>query len=585
MRASRRLAAFLRPYWRWVLLAPLLMILEVSMDLMQPRLVQVIVDRGIARGDWVLVLHVGLLMVGVALTGTVGGMGCSYFAVLAGQGFGADLRQALFEKIQSLSFGNLDDMETGPLITRLTNDVGQTVELVMIVLRIMVRAPLLMIGGLIMAVCTSAKLSLLFFLLMPLVLGVLLFIVRRIFPVFSQVQKRIDALNTVLQENLAGVRVVKAFARAEHEVARFGAANDALMANVVTAVRWGTMTQPLMMLILNTGIVLAVWIGGMTVIAGGMQVGQVIAFVNYLMMSLFSLLMVSMLVIQISRAEASAVRVLEVLDSAPRIVEPPCPAQYAHMPAAPRGRLAFEQVSFSYDGDEHDPVLKNISFTIEPGETVALLGATGAGKSSLAHLIPRFYDVTAGRVTLDGVDVRELPEATLRARVGIAMQESVLFSGTIRDNIRYSRPDAADEEVIAAAHIAQAHEFIMEIPEGYDALVGQRGVNLSGGQKQRLSIARAVLAAPAVLVLDDSTSAVDVRTEEKIHTALAAAQAGQTRLIVAQRISTVLSADKILVLDDGMIAAEGTHAALLAHSPIYQEIYHSQVQQGGVRHG
>ena len=581
MRASRRLARFLRPYWHWVLLAPLLMVLEVSMDLLQPRLIQQLIDNGIARADLAYVLHTGAVMVAVALVGTVGGMGCSVFAVLAGQSFGADVRQTLFAKVQSLSFGNLDQFETGTLITRLTNDVGQTQELVMIVLRIMVRAPLLMVGGLIMAVMTSPKLSLLFFLLIPLVLALLLLIINSIFPIYARVQQRLDRLNAVLQENLAGVRVVKAFARAAHEIERFGAANDELMAQNVQAVRLSALTMPAMMLLLNVGIALALWLGGVTVIAGGLRVGQVIAFVNYLMQSLFSLLMVSMLVIQVSRAEASAVRVLEVLDSEPQIAVHP----QAAAPATARGRVAFEQVSFSYDRDEHDPVLKQISFVAEPGETVALLGATGAGKSSLAHLIPRFYDVTAGRVTLDGRDVRELHPEALRAHVGIAMQEAVLFSGTIRENIRYGKPEATDDEVVAAAELAQAHDFISRLPEGYDALVGQRGVNLSGGQKQRLSIARAVLAAPAVLILDDSTSAVDVQTEAKIHAALAQQRAGQTRLIIAQRISTVVNADKILVLDDGAIVAEGTHAELLASSPIYGEIYDSQMHNGVVTHG
>ena len=557
-----------------------MMILEVSMDLSQPRLIQRVIDIGIAQHNLAFVLHTGLVMVAVALTGTIGGMGCSVFAVLAGQGYGADVRQALFDKVQSLSFGNLDRLETGPLITRLTNDVQQTQELVMLVLRIMVRAPLLMLGGLLMAVLTSVKLSLLFLLLMPLVLLLFWVVINKIFPIFTRVQARLDRLNGVLQENLAGVRVVKAFARAAHEIRRFGTANDDLMAQNMTAVRLSAVTMPVMMLLINAGIALSLWIGGVSVVHGGMHIGQVIAFVNYLMQSLMSLLMVSMLVIQVSRAEASAVRVLEVLDSEPELVTRPD----AVAPATSRGQVAFAGVSFSYSRDEHDPVLTHISFTAEPGATVALLGATGSGKSSLAHLIPRFYDVTAGGITLDGIDVREMREEALRAHVGIAMQEAILFSGTVRDNIRYGRPQATDEEVLAAAQLAQAHDFISRLPEGYDTLVGQRGVNFSGGQKQRLSIARAVLAAPAVLILDDSTSAVDVMTEAKIHAALAQQHSGQTRLIIAQRISTVMEADKILVLDDGAIVAEGTHAELLEHSPIYREIYDSQMQNRMVAH-
>jgi ATP-binding cassette subfamily B protein len=335
-----------------------------------------------------------------------------------------------------------------------------------------------------------------------------------------------------------------------------------------------------MMFTLNAGVVAAIWIGGLQVSAGSLPVGQLIAFVNYLMQALTSLMMIGMLVMRFARAEASAERIGELLDSAPDI-----PAGTgAPVGFAPRGRLAFEGVSFSYYPDGRDPVLRDISFVAEPGQTVALLGATGAGKSSLVNLIPRFYDVTAGRVTLDGVDVRALDEAALRGAVGVALQESVLFSGSIRDNIRYGQPGASDDEVIAAARLAQAHDFISQLPDGYDAVVGQRGVNLSGGQKQRLAIARALLVRAPVLILDDSTSAVDVATEARIQAGLASLPTQQTRVIVAQRISTVLSADKILVLDDGRVAAQGTHAQLLESSPIYREIYESQMDSGAIIH-
>ena len=580
MQATRRLGSFLAPYRLWAILAPLLMLLEVSMDLLQPRLIERIIDQGVATGNLSVVINTGLLQVGVALIGLVGGIGCGITAVLAGQGFGADLRSALFRKVQSLSFGNLDRLQTGGLITRLTNDVTQVQEIVMMLLRMMVRMPLLLVGSLIMAVITSPHLAVIFLILVPIVLVAMVIIIRLTFPMFGEVQRRLDGLNTVMQENLAGVRVVKAFARARYEIERFGRANNRLMDQNISAMRMSAVTMPVMMLTLNAGIVAAIWFGGLRVTAGGMQIGALVAFINYLTQSLMSLMMMSMAVVRIARAEASAERIHEVLEALPD-VRVPCEAR--QMPH-PRGRVAFEHVTFGYHGESGDPVLKDISFVAEPGQTVALLGATGAGKSSLVNLIPRFYDVREGRVTLDDVDVRAINEGDLRRAVGVALQDTVLFSGTIRDNIRYGRPDAGDDEVLAAARIAAAHDFITRFPEGYDAIVGQRGVNLSGGQKQRIALARALLTRPAVLVLDDTTSAVDVETEGRIQDALAAQAHTQTRIVVAQRISTVLSADQILVLDDGRIVAQGDHAELMASSPIYREIYDSQLDSGAISH-
>ncbi|MCS6848874.1 MAG: ABC transporter ATP-binding protein [Anaerolineae bacterium] len=580
MRDSLRLARFLKPYWVWATLAPLLMVLEVAMDLTQPRLIEHIVDEGIAKSDLGVVVTTGLLQVVAALAGLGFGVGCAVFAIRAGQAFGADVRSALFRKVQSLSFGNLDRLETGGLIIRLTNDVTQVTELVMMLLRVMVRVPMLMIGGLILAVITSPQLSLVFVVLFPVVILALVVIINRTFPLFGEVQRRLDALNTVMQENLAGVRVVKAFARREYERERFGRTNDALMERNIAAVRIGAVTMPLMMLLLNAGVIAALWFGGVRVRAGDLQVGQLIAFINYLTMSLMALIQASMLVVRVARAAASSERINEVLDSVPEVADVPD----ALTTFAPRGRLALEEVSFSYAKDGRDAVLEGVSFTVEPGQTLAVLGATGAGKTSLVSLIPRFYDVTGGRVTLDGVDVRRVNQATLRRSVAVALQESVLFSGTIRDNIRYGRPDASDDEVIAAAKMAQAHEFISRLPDGYDAVVGQRGVNLSGGQKQRIAIARALLMKPAVLVLDDSTSAVDTATEARIQAALDAWPIAPTRVVVAQRISSVVSADHILVLDNGRVMAQGTHDQLLANSAIYREIYQSQMGNGVQAH-
>jgi ATP-binding cassette subfamily B multidrug efflux pump len=589
MGSVRRLGEFLKPYWRWMVLAPLLMTIEVAMDLLQPMLIERIVDVGIAQLDLALVVRTGLLMIGLALLGAVGGITNGIFAVKAAQGFGADLREALFRKVQTLSFANLDELETGQLVTNLTNDVTQVQTALHMLLRILIRAPLLLIGSLVMVILTTPQLVYLPVVLLVVVFLGLLVIINKAYPLYTVVQEKLDALNTVMQENLAGVRVVKAFVRGRHETQRFGVANEDLMGQTVRVARLVAVTMPFVMLAMNLGLVGVIWFGGIQVTVGGMQTGEIISFTNYLTRTLISLMMVSMIVLQVSRAEASARRIAEVLDSEPAVQNKPD----ALRDFAPQGRVAFEHVIFSYDGDGSDPVLKDIDFVAEPGQTVALLGTTGAGKSSLVHLIPRFYDVTGGRVTLDGVDVRDVDKDTLRRNIGIALQETVLFSGTVRDNIRYGRPDASDEEVIAAAMAAQAHDFIMSFSEGYDTVLGQRGVNLSGGQKQRIAIARALLVKPAVLILDDSTSSVDVETETKIQAALEGLMQDRTNpsaplrtsFVIAQRISTVLTADKILVLDDGKIAAEGTHAELLASSAIYREIYDSQLGNGATAHG
>ena len=529
--------------------------------------------------DLDVVTQTGLLMVGLAFIGAIGGVGCTIFAMLASQGFGTDLRGALFRKVQSLSFGNLDELETGQIITRLTNDITQVQEVVAMILRIMVRAPLMMLGSLVMAILTSPRLALMFLGLFPLVLLLLAFVVRRAYPLFTKVQSRLDDLNTVMQENLAGVRVVKAFVRAAHEITRFRVANDNLMDQTIRAVRAVALAFPGITLIVNLGIAAALWFGGVQVTVGEMQVGELIAFVNYLTRALMSMMFVSMLVMRLARAQASVVRIEEVMQSTPKVRNHP--SVYPDFES--RGQVAFDNVTFSYDRDGHDPVLRNISFHAEPGQTVALLGATGSGKSSLVHLVPRFYDVSAGQVKVDSVDVREVDIAHLRKNISIALQDPVLFSGTIRENICFGRPEASDEEVVVFAKAAQAHDFITSFPDGYDTILGQRGVNLSGGQKQRLAIARALITRPDILILDDSTSSVDVETESRIETALDDLIKDTTRFVIAQRISTVLTADKILVLDDGQVVAEGSHEELLESSPIYQEIYQSQLGDGGVK--
>jgi ATP-binding cassette subfamily B protein len=550
-----------------------MMAIEVAMDLMQPRLIQRIIDEGIANDDPGLVLRTGLLMVGLAIVGLGGGILCGVFAIRAAQGFGADLRWSLFSKVQTLSFGNLDRLETGGLITRLTSDVVQLADVVAMMLRIMIRAPLLLVGSLVMGALTSPRLALLFFALMPIVLIAVLIVFKRAFPLFKKVQERLDRINSVMQENLAGVRVVKAFARHDHEIGRFGAANDALRDTTIKAVMIVVVVMPVMMFTVNLGIIGTLWFGGHLVEREQLAVGELVAFINYLMQALFALIMVSMLVIRFTRAEASAERVQEVLESTPDIVQPATP----DLDFKPKGKVEFQHVGFRY-GEDAEPVLQDVSFVAEAGSVLAILGATGSGKSSLVALIPRFYDVDSGCILIDGVNVREIDETILRTSIAIALQESVLFSGTIRDNIRFGRPDASDEDVLRAAQMAQADPFIQDLPDGYDAKVGQRGVNLSGGQKQRLAIARALLSEAPILILDDSTSAVDVTNERRIQEALA--KLDQTCIIVAQRISAVVAADKILVLDDGRIVAEGTHEGLLETSEVYRDIYESQVESG-----
>ena len=581
MSTIKRFIPYIKPYWKATLLAPLLMVLEVAMDLLQPKILQQMVDIGIAQLDLAYVVRSALLMLGLALVGAVGGAGCSIFATRSAQSFGADLRSAAFRKVQTLSFGNLDKLETGKLITRLTNDVQQVQDLLAMALRIMVRAPLMLIGAMVMGIITSPRLALLFLVLMPLIIAVMYWAVSKARPMFTKVQRRLDQLNTVMQENLSGVRVVKAFVREGTEEARFGQANGAYFDISVRAMRLFAIVMPLVMLITNLGLVVVLWLGGVQIQSGSMQVGALIAFVNYLITALRTMMMVAMVLVMASRAQASAERVVEVLDEQPEVLNAPEALQQFD----PKGYVAFDNVTFAYNGHRGDPVLHDLSFTAEPGQMVAILGATGSGKTSLVNLIPRFYDVTAGQITIDGQDVRDIGKAPLREKIGIALQEAVLFSGSIRENIRYGKPDATDEQVIAAAKAAQAHTFISELPEGYDTILGQRGVNLSGGQKQRIAIARALLLEPAILILDDSTSAVDVETEAEIQAALAELMKERTSFVIAQRISTVLNADKILVLEDGALIAEGTHETLMGSSDIYRDIYESQLGKGALASG
>jgi len=577
-----RLIVFISAYRGRAVLAIVFLVGVAGADLAIPRLTQRVIDQGIGRQDVHVIWTTALLMIAVAALSAAFSVGNTLLAVRVGQDISADMRSALVRKVQSLSFGNLDRIQTGKLLTRTTSDINMVQMIVMMSMRMLIRAPLWMLGSLIMLLLTDARLAVHLSPLLPVFALLVWIFAVKARPLFALVQDRLDQLNQVLQENLAGVRVVKAFARSEYENGRFDAANVDLMAQTIKVSQLLAVLMPTMTFVIDLGIVGIIWFGGNEYISATFSLGELIAFVNYLLMTMFPMLLLGSMIGPLSAADASAARILEVLDSTPEVQDRPGIRPLA---APVAGRVAFEHVTFSYNGDCREPVLEDINLVAEAGQTVAILGATGSGKSSLVHLIPRFYDVTLGRITLDGVDVRDLPLHQLRKHVGVALQEAVLFNLTIRDNIRYGRADVGDDEVIAVAKAAQAHDFIVALPAGYDTLVGQRGVALSGGQKQRLAIARALLIGPRVLVLDDSTSAVDVQTETRIQDALRVWAAGQTRFIVAQRISTVLTADKIVVLDQGKIAAEGTHEELLASSPIYQEIYRSQLGNGGVNDG
>lgn len=545
----------------------------VAADLLIPRLTQRVIDQGIARHDMGMILTTSLLMLGAALLSAMFAIGNTLLSVRVAQRAGADLRNAIVRKVQTFSFGNLDRIQTGQLLVRATSDVSQVQMIVQMSLRMLTRAPLWMIGSTAMLITTSTQLALLLVALLPVIWGIIWFFLTKARPLFLSVQEKLDKLNQVLQENLAGARVVKAFVRVEHENTRFDQANIGLTDENIKVMQLVAMLIPTMLFLVNLAVVGVIWFGGKLVIAGDFTVGEIVASINYMAYSLFPMMMLGGMIGPLSAADASAARIWEVLDGTPEVQNRP---QARALPDV-TGRVAFENVTFSYNAHDHEPVLKDVNLVAEPGQTVAILGATGSGKSSLIHLIPRFYDVEQGRVTLDGVDVRDIPLDALHTKIGITLQETVLFSGTVRDNIRYGRPDATEEAVIAAAKAAQAHDFITAFPDGYDTFVGQRGVNLSGGQKQRIAIARALLVQPKILILDDSTSAVDVETEAKIQTALESLMADRTTFVIAQRISTVLNADKIVVLDRGQIAAEGTHAELMASSPIYREIYESQL--------
>ncbi|MBD7966797.1 ABC transporter ATP-binding protein [Paenibacillus gallinarum] len=569
----KKLLPFLKPYWAASLLAPLLMLLEVSMDLLQPRLMASIIDEGIMTNNLDHIQETGLFMIVVALIGLVGGAGCTIFSSIAAQHFGKDLRIRLFEQIQSFSYRNLDERKTGSLITRLTNDVVQLQAFVQMVLRIFVRTPLLLIGSLAMAIMLSPNLAFVLVVSVPVLFFILYLLTKRSFPLFTKMQSKLDHVNTVLQENLSGVRVIKAFVRRDYEEQRFNKTNEDYTEAAIRANRLMALSMPLMTLVLNVSIVAVLWFGGLQYYQGSLEIGKLIAFINYVTQLLMSMLMLSNMLVFVSRAKVSADRVNEVLSTYSEIENPIHPK---HVSSDNGGSIEFSNVSFSYHNQEDDLVLTDISFKAEAGQMVAILGATGAGKTTLVHLIPRLYEVYSGEIRVGDVPIQDYDLEELRSKVAIVMQQAILFSGTIRDNIRYGNPSASDEQILAAAKAAEAAPFIEQLEKGYDTVLGQKGVNLSGGQKQRISLARALVTDPAILILDDSTSAVDLKTEANILKAMEQQKSNVTKIIIAQRISSVTKADLILVLNDGKIVAQGTHEELLKTSSVYQDIYRSQ---------
>jgi ATP-binding cassette subfamily B multidrug efflux pump len=588
-----KLSSYVRPYWPRALLALVLLTTLVFMDLSIPRLIQRIIDKGINQHNQAVVIQTGLLMLGISVLSTFVAVGNNILSVQVGESVARDLRDGLFLKIQTFSFGNLDRLKTGQLMVRLTSDTSAVQRLVQISLRIGTRAPLLMIGSLILMINTSQSLALTMLPLLLVTSAIIVFFVFKMEPLFRSVQQKLDRLNNVLQENVAGVRLIKAFVRADFEGERFEATNQAFAENSTRVMQFMASMSPVLTVCVNIGMVIVIWAGGLAAIRGNLTVGQIVAFTNYLLTTMTPLIMMTRLSNVWANGMASARRINEVLDTVPEVQDRP--EAQSISPTSP-GQIVFENVSFNYNGHSSEAVLAGINLIAEPGQTVAILGATGAGKSTLVNLVPRFYDVAAGRILLDGLDIRQVQQDSLLAQIAVVPQETVLFSGSVRDNIRYGAPEASDEEVMAAAKAAQAHDFILELPHGYDTHVEERGANLSGGQKQRIAIARALLTQSKILILDDSTSSVDVDTETKIQDALdthrcqppnpsSPARTGpstalRTSLVVAQRISTVLRADKIVVIDKGRIVAEGTHRELLQSSPIYQEIYESQLGNG-----
>ena len=572
----KRYWKYIKPYLPAFIIGPLMMIVEVIGEVVLPKLMANIINVGVANGSVGYITGTGALMILVALLMMAGGVGGAYFGAKAAVSFAADLRKDAFDKVQTFSFANLDQFSTGSLITRLTNDITQVQNLITMALRMMLRAPGMLIGALIMAFVMNAELAVIVLIVIPILVGAIAVLIKIAFPKFKIMQKKLDALNSNIQEMLTNVRVIKSFVRGDYEEKKFAASNEDLKQTSLGAFKTIIIVMPLMMLMMNGTTLAVVWFGGRQIIVGNMQVGDLTAFTTYIVQILMSLMMLAMVILQSSRALASLSRIREILDTEVDLNDEHCKEPDKIVSS---GRVEFRDVSFRYYKENKEAVLSHISFAVKSGQTLGIIGSTGSGKTTLVQMIPRLYDVDEGEVLVDGVNVKDYTLENLREGVGMVLQKNVLFSGSILENLMWGDENASMEEVRKAAQAAQADGFVSSFTGGYEMDLGQGGVNVSGGQKQRLCIARALLKKPKILILDDSTSAVDTATEAKIRESFAGELKNTTKIIIAQRISSVQEADEIMVLDDGKIVGFGKHEDLLASCEAYQEIYYSQMDK------
>lgn len=577
----KKLFRFLKPYWGFAVVSPLMMMGEVFADLLQPKLMSGIVDRGLENGDMGYVIRTGILMLLIVLVGGFFGVCCAYTAARAAQSFGRDLRVNAYKKVMALSIEQTDDFTTGSLVTRMTNDIAMVVEFVEMLLRMCVRAPMFFVGGALMMLTLDLSFGVVLACALPVMIIMVTFILMKATPLFSVVQKKLDKVNSVVQENVGGARVVKAYGQEEYEIKRFEGVNGELRDTNFKVLKIMALFGPVITLVMNFAVIAIIYIGGFQIHIenAGMSTGSIMAAISYVTQILMSVMMVSMMFQSVSRAMASAGRINEVLDADP-VIEGGTVKE-----GQGKATVEFRNVSFRYPGTQGEPVLKNINLKINQGETLAIIGATGCGKTSLVNLLPRFYDATEGTVLFDGVDVKEYDLTALREKIGYVMQKSELFSDTVANNIRWGNPEASMEEIKEAATIAQAADFIEGFNEQYDTFIAEKGASLSGGQKQRVSIARAMLRKPEILILDDSTSALDLVTEGKLQRALKEKLDDTTIIMIAQRIASVKQADRIAVLEEGTILHCGTHEELLQCSETYRDIYDSQMKSGAYMEG